>query len=60
MVSLWSVEVKSTQELMLEFYKLLKSGKDKATSLQKAQVKIMERYTNPYYWAPFILIGDWE
>ncbi|GAH04847.1 unnamed protein product, partial [marine sediment metagenome] len=61
-VSLWSVNAKSTQELMLEFYKLLKSGKDKATALQKAQVKIMdkEEYSHPYYWAPFVLVGDWE
>ena len=45
---------------MLEFYKLLKSGIDKATALQQAQIKIMqkEEYSHPYYWAPFILVGD--
>jgi CHAT domain-containing protein/Tfp pilus assembly protein PilF len=61
-VSLWSVNARSTQELMLEFYKLLKEGKDKATSLQKAQEIIMDKkeYSHPYYWAPFILVGDWE
>ena len=61
-VSLWSVDATSTQELMIEFYKLLKSGKDKATALQQAQIKIMqkEEYSHPYYWAPFILVGDWE
>ena len=64
-VSLWSVDARSTQELMLEFYKLLKNGKDKddkATALQEAQKRIMEKkeYSHPYYWAPFVLIGDWE
>ena len=61
-VSLWPVDDKSTQELMLEFYKLIKNGEDKATALQKAQVKIMdkEEYSHSYYWAPFILVGDWE
>jgi len=59
-VSLWKVSAESTQELMLEFYKLLKSGKDKAVALQKAQVKIMKDYPHPYYWAPFVLVGDWE
>jgi CHAT domain-containing protein/lipopolysaccharide biosynthesis regulator YciM len=61
-VSLWSVDAKSTQELMVEFYKLLKEGKDKATALQQAQIKIMEKeeYSHPYYWAPFILVGDSE
>ena len=50
----------TTKELMLEFYGLLKSGEDKATALQKAQEKIMEDYPHPYYWAPFVLVGDWE
>ena len=61
-VSLWSVYDPSTIELMLEFYKQLKNGKDKATALQQAQIKIMqkEEYSHPYYWAPFILVGDWE
>ena len=61
-VSLWSVDAQSTQELMLEFYKLLKKGRDKATALQEAQKKIMqkEEYSHPYYWAPFILVGNWE
>lgn len=61
-VSLWSVDVRSTQELMLEFYTLLKKGVDKATALQEAQKKIMKKegYSHPYYWAPFVLVGDWE
>jgi len=61
-VSLWSVDAKSTQELMIEFYRFLKNGEDKATSLQKAQVKIMDqkKYSHPYYWASFVLVGDWE
>jgi CHAT domain-containing protein len=61
-VSLWSVYDPSTIELMLEFYQQLKNGKDKATALQQAQIKIMEKeeYSHPYYWAPFVLVGDWE
>ena len=58
-VSLWSVNASSTKELMLEFYKLAKEGVDKASALQQAQKKIMtqEKYSHPYYWAPFILVG---
>jgi CHAT domain-containing protein len=58
-VSLWSVYDPSTRELMVEFYGQLKSGTDKATALQQAQIKIMqkEKYSHPYYWAPFILVG---
>jgi CHAT domain-containing protein len=61
-VSLWSVYDPSTIELMTEFYKQLQSGKRKAIALQQAQIKIMqkEEYSHPYYWAPFILVGEWE
>ena len=55
-VSLWSVKASTTKELILEFYKQAKNGVDKATALQIAQKKIMtqEKYSHPYYWAPFI------
>ena len=61
-VSLWSVDAQSTHDLMLGFYRHLKKGLDKATALQQAQIKIMEEkeYSHPYYWAPFILVGDWQ
>ena len=61
-VSLWSVYSPSTHEIMLEFYMQLKNGADKATALQKAQITIMEkeRYSHPYFWAPFVLIGNWQ
>jgi CHAT domain-containing protein len=47
---------------MLAFYNQLKNGVDKAIALQKAQITIMEKkgYTHPYYWAPFVLVGDWQ
>lgn len=47
---------------MIEFYKELKDGKSKATALQQAQIKIMqkEEYSHRYFWAPFVLVGDWE
>ncbi len=58
-VSLWSVNASSTKELMLEFYKQVKGGVDKATALQTAQNKIMNqpKYSHPHYWAPFTLVG---
>jgi CHAT domain-containing protein len=60
-VSLWLVNSPSTYELMLEFYTQLKNGTDKATALQKAQIKMIEhkKYSDPYFWAPFILVGNW-
>jgi len=63
MVSLWSISADSTLKLMESFYKKIKDEKmSKAEALQKAQIEMMhdERYSHPYYWAPFILIGDWK
>jgi tetratricopeptide (TPR) repeat protein len=62
-VSLWSVEAKSTLQLMNRFYTYLINDKmTKVEALQKAQLEIMEmdEYEHPYFWAPFILIGDWK
>lgn len=60
--SLWSVEDQSTRDLMVEFYKALKEGKSKAQALKQAQCGLLaqEKYHHPFFWAPFILIGDWR
>ncbi|MFP5262213.1 MAG: CHAT domain-containing protein [Blastocatellia bacterium] len=66
-VSQWSVEVNSTAELMVEFHKVLKpgieargNGMSKAAALRMAILKLMKRpgYGHPFYWAPFVVIGD--
>lgn len=61
-VSLWSVSAGCTIELMEKFYSYLKGGKTKVESLQRAQLDIMKnpKYSHPYFWAPFILVGDWK
>ena len=57
--SLWKVSDASTSELMIEFYSELLSGKDKATSLRLAKLRLIKssNFNNPYYWAPFIQVG---
>ncbi len=57
--SLWQVNDRATQELMVKFYSGLESGLSKNEALREAQVYMIEQgYTNPYFWAPFILIGN--
>jgi CHAT domain-containing protein len=59
LVSLWKVSDESTALLMEEFYRFLAQGIDKAEALKKAKKYLrMKGYKNPYFWAPFILIGD--
>ncbi len=63
LVSLWKVEFESTMLLMKKFYNhLLYNKMTKVEALQNAQLEIMDSYgyNHPYYWAPFILIGDWK
>ncbi len=64
-VSLWSVADKSTADLMTDFYRRLLSTGDSTTSsgaLRSAQLAMItgKKYSAPFYWAPFVLIGDWN
>jgi len=56
--SLWSVDDKSTVELMTSFYTHLKEGMSKASALRTAQVETRANHPNPYYWAGFVLTGN--
>jgi len=42
---------------MDDFYTQIKGGKGIAHSLKQAQVDMIKRKYEPYYWAPFILTG---
>jgi len=64
-VSLWSVADKSTADLMTDFYKrLLTTGDSTTTSsaLRGAQLAMIsgKKYSAPFFWAPFVLVGDWN
>ena len=63
-VSLWSVADKSTSLFMQEVYKLVNKEKISfKNAVQKVKQsflagKMGEEYRKPYYWAPFIYIGN--
>jgi CHAT domain-containing protein len=61
LATLWSVQDQSTAELMTYFYKALQPGVSKAQALRQAQLKLLNspQYQNPYFWAPFVLVGNW-
>jgi CHAT domain-containing protein len=57
---LWQVSDRSTAELMGQFYKeLTKPDVAKAEALHQAQLAVFERYKAPFYWAPYVLVGNW-
>jgi CHAT domain-containing protein/Tfp pilus assembly protein PilF len=60
-VSLWSVADHSTSNIMTSLYhNLIIDEMDKSVSLQKAKQSMLEdvNLAHPFYWAPFILIGN--
>jgi len=58
LVSLWLVNDASTAQLMEEFYRCLQAGQSKATALRAAQRSLLATKSHPYYWAPFVLVGQ--
>lgn len=59
--SLWSVDDEGTAALMQSFYTSLRAGAPRDAALQTAQSQLIHgaevRLRDPYYWAPFVLVG---
>jgi CHAT domain-containing protein len=56
-VSLWTVNDRSTAQLMQRFYEGLRDGISKSHALRNAMLSVKDALPHPYYWAPFILLG---
>jgi CHAT domain-containing protein len=63
-VSLWSIDDESTATIMKNFYQHLRAGLNKKQALRLAKIDYLKSSQNvgkdPFYWAPYILIGDWH
>jgi CHAT domain-containing protein/tetratricopeptide (TPR) repeat protein len=62
-VSLWNVNDKATADLMAKFYqRMLKDRQRPAEALRSAQVEMwrQKQWQSPYYWAGFVLQGEWK
>ncbi len=66
-VSLWSVSDKSTADLMTDFYKNLLAKDGMTATTPAAAIRLARqnmiagrKYSAPFYWAPFVLVGDWR
>ena len=62
LATLWKVNDKSTAVLMADMYAQKVNGKNKIEALRQAQIDLKNKpeYSHPYYWAPFILMGNWQ
>lgn len=71
LASLWQVADGSTALLMQRFYRLLSGdgSLSKAEALRQTQIKFIRgeipdasnslKFNHPYFWAPFIMMGNW-
>jgi CHAT domain-containing protein len=57
-VTLWLVEDEASASLMSFSYEQLARGADYASALRMAQLALKEQRPHPYYWGPFVLIGQ--
>lgn len=60
--SLWTVNDEATADLMTRFYQELNNPNvTKAEALRRAQISVLqqENYAHPYFWAAFVLVGNW-
>jgi CHAT domain-containing protein len=66
LVSEWKVDTRSTSKLMVEFHGNLQRQRrrspvvKKAEALRQAMLTLLksDEYELPYYWAPFVLVGN--
>lgn len=61
LATLWSVNDQSTAQFMESFYqKLAQPNRSRAEALRLAQIDLLKSGNRkPYFWAPFIIVGNW-
>ena len=62
LATLWPVADQSTASLMADTYRRRQERQlSKIEALRQAQIALQAqgRYSHPFYWAPFILMGNW-
>ena len=63
LATLWRVRDRSTALFMSEFYKQLqRPGIAKAEAVRRAQLALLANsdYGEPFFWAPFVFVGNWQ
>ena len=62
LATMWAVNDEATAALMTRFYQeLTDKSISKAEALNRAQKSILQdpNYQHPYYWSPYIMVGNW-
>ena len=61
LATLWRVNDEASAAIMSQFYQNLSSQNTKAQALRQAQLSLLksDRFNNPYFWSPYVLLGNW-
>jgi CHAT domain-containing protein len=60
-LSLWNVDDDATRDLMTAYYEALARGAGRSAAMRMAQQRLQKgRWSHPYYWAAFVVSGDWR
>lgn len=61
-MSLWQVDDRATQHLMVKYYQHLKNGEGRGEALRRVQRAMLRRreFRHPFYWAAFFHNGAWS
>jgi CHAT domain-containing protein len=60
--TLWPVEDNAARKIMEVFYDgIVTERQTKAKALQRAQIELIhsDGFEHPFFWAPFLIIGNW-
>jgi CHAT domain-containing protein len=60
LATLWPIDDASAPKFISAFYRQLVTGSTKAEALRQAQLQFLqdEKFRQPFYWAPYVLMGD--
>lgn len=58
LVTLWDAHDASTAVFMAALYRHLEDCGNRAEAVRRAMRELRETHPHPYYWAPFVLVGD--
>jgi CHAT domain-containing protein len=60
-MSLWPVSDRGTRDLMIGYYRRLAAGEGRSAALRDVRLAMLKdpRRRHPYYWASFIVSGEW-
>ncbi len=59
-MSLWQISDEATRDLMIGFYKKLIVHEGRVAAMRSVQLAWLKGpRSHPFYWAPFVVTGDW-